>query len=502
MNLELLILIGGLVLLFSVFLSKAMYKFGIPTLILFLVMGMLAGNDKFGITSLRNISPQVASNIASFALLAIIFSGGFDTYWKRAKTNANVSIVLASLGVFLTAGFVGVFTYLIIPSFGWLESLLVGAIISSTDAAAVFSILRSKKLNFKNNIGPLLEMESGSNDPSAYMVTVIILGLMDPVIKTGFGQVALSFLLQVVVGLGIGALIGILGVKFINKIKLQIDGLYIILALGLMLTSFGLSDYLRGNGYLAVYVTGIIIGNNNIVYKASLTQFFDALSWLAQILLFFTLGLFVSPSLLLQPNILWPGIGIALFISFIARPLAVIPIMKGLKKPFRDSILVSWVGFRGAASIVFAILALTTLTTYGQSDLGNQIFAIVFIVAIISVLLQGLLLVPVAKKLDLIEDEEVELKIFTDYSGAIYTDMLEVHIESTNQMIGKKIKDLSIPETLLIILIKRDDQMIPPRGNEVILKDDILLLAGATRQDLLVADKTIREYERKKETSN
>ena len=498
MSLEILILIGGIVLLFSVFLSKAMYKFGIPTLIIFLVMGMLAGNDKFGITALRNISPEIASSIASFALLVIIFSGGFDTNWKKAKNNASSSIVLASLGVFLTAGFVGVFTYLIIPSFTWLQSLLVGAIISSTDAAAVFSILRSKKLNFKNDIGPLLEMESGSNDPSAYMVTIIILGLMDPMKQSGFGAIALQFLLQVLSGLGIGALVGILGVRVINKIKLQIDGLYIILSLGLMLLSFGLSHYLLGNGYLAVYVSGIILGNKNIVYKASLAQFFDALSWLAQILLFFTLGLFVTPSVLLAPNILWPGIGIALFISFVARPLAVIPIMKSLKKPIRDSLLVSWVGFRGAASIVFAILALTDLTIFGQSEVGHQIFAIVFIVAIISVLLQGLLLVPVAKKLDLIEEEEVELKIFTDYSGAIYTDMLEVHIEPTNEIIGKKVKDLSIPETILIILIKRDNEMIPPRGNEIIKNDDILLLAGATRQDLFDADKTIKEYVRKK----
>ncbi|WP_051615860.1 potassium/proton antiporter [Haploplasma modicum] len=490
MGLEILILIGGIVLLFSVFLSKAMYRFGIPTLILFLVMGMLAGNSKFGIIEFNDF--KLAESIASFALLVIIFSGGFDTNWKKAKTNSNVSIALASVGVFITAFAVGLFTKIIIKDFTWLEALLIGAIISSTDAAAVFSILRSKKLNLKNNIGPLLEMESGSNDPSAYMITIILIGA----ITNNGTSIFLTFFLQVVNGIAIGALVGLLGVKIINKIKLEVDGLYIILSLGLMLLSFGLASYLGGNGFLAVYLTGIIMGNTNIVYKASLTQFFDGFSWLAQILLFFTLGLFVIPSLLVEALI--PGILIALFISFVARPLAVIPIMKIFKKPFKDSILVSWVGFRGAASIVFAIFVFSN-----NLDKGTYIFDIVFVVAIVSVLMQGLLLVPVAKKLDLIEEEDSSsLKVFTDYSGAIFTDLLEVHIEHGNEIIGKRIKELEIPDTILIVLIKRDYEMIPPRGSREILEDDVLLLAGATKQDLLDADKKIKGYKRQIEEKN
>lgn len=484
MDLALLALIGGAALLFSVFLSKGMYKWGVPTLIIFLALGMIFGNSYFGIDF---GDANMVSNIASFGLLVIIFSGGFDTNWIKAKHNYKISIVLASLGVFLTAGFVGVFTYLILPDFTWLESLLIGAIISSTDAAAVFSILRSKKLNFKNNAGPLLEMESGSNDPSAYMITVILITLITGFTGNVFLEVSKIFLLQVVVGLGLGFLIGFLGVKVINKIKLEIDGLYIILGLGLMLLSFGAAENLYGNGYLAVYATGILIGNSKIVHKPSLMQFFDGLSWLAQILLFFTLGLFVSPSLLVKAAI--PGILIALFITFIARPLAVIPIMTAFKKPIKDSLLVSWVGFRGAASIVFAIMVLAQI----GGEKGTLIFDIVFVVAIVSVLLQGLLLVPVAKKLDMTQDEETELKVFTDYSGASYTDILEVIIEPTNVVVGKKIKDLAIPDDILIMLIKRDDQMIPPRGNQEICANDILLLAGQTRQSLLKADIAIKE---------
>src|SRR5690625_393901 len=478
MDLNILILIGGIVLLVSVFLSKAMYKYGIPTLIIFLVIGMIAGNSKFGIDFQDYV---LADKIASFALLVIIFSGGFDTLWKKAKVNAKISIVLASIGVFLTAGFVGLFTKIIIKDFTWLQAMLVGAIISSTDAAAVFSILRSKKLNFKNHIGPLLEMESGSNDPSAYMITVILVGA---ILNTG-SSIFLMFFLQVVMGLGIGALVGYLGYKVINKIKLDIDGLYIILALGLMLLSFGLSSYFGGNGYLAVYVTGLILGNKNIVYKVSLVQFYDGVSWLAQILLFFTLGLFVNTSHLVHALI--PGVLIALFITFVARPLAVIPIMLLFKKPIKDSLLVSWVGFRGAASIVFAILVLSE----GVPD-ADLIFEVVFVVAIVSVLLQGLLLVPVANKLDLVIPEQTELKTFTDYSGAIFTDILEVYIDPTNSMVGKKIRELDMPESLLILLIKRDEQMIPPRGEAIIEANDVLMLAGATRQDLIEADIRIK----------
>ena len=483
MDLNLLILIGGIVLIASVFLSKVTYKFGIPTLILFLTIGMITG------IFVKFNDYKLAEILATVALMVIIFSGGFDTNWKKARNNSAISITLASLGVILTAGFVGLFTWLV---FGVkpIEAFLVGAIISSTDAAAVFSILRAKKLNFKNDMGPLLEMESGSNDPTSYMITVIILGMI-----TGEStNIALTFLLQVFVGIGIGALIGYLGTKVINLIKLEIDGLYIILGIAMMLLSYGMSSNLRGNGLLAVYITGLIMGNRNIVYKASLTQFFDGISWFAQILLFFVLGLFVTPSLLFTWEVLLPGIGIALFISFVARPLAVIPIMKLFKKPLKDSLLVSWVGFRGAASIVFAIIVLAANKS-GFSNNGTQmlIFNIVFIVCVISVLLQGLLLVPVAKKLDMAQEEETELITFTDYSGALYADMLEVHIDNKDNIVNRRIVELNIPKTYLIVLIKRNDVMIAPKGDTIILADDILLVSATTKQDLYDADKIIRE---------
>lgn len=491
MNLEMFVLIGGIVLIASVFLSKITYKFAIPSLILFLSIGMITGLVlKFNNLDFNDY--KITEKVATAALMIIIFSGGFDTNWKRAKSNSAVSITLASLGVLLTAVFVGLFTKLMFD-FSWVESFLVGAIISSTDAAAVFSILRARKLNFKNNMGPLLEMESGSNDPSSYMITVIILGMI-----TGeSGNIFLTFFLQVIFGLGIGVLIGYLGTKIINSIKLEIDGLYIILGVSLMFLSYGIASVLGGNGLLAVYLTGLIMGNKNIVYKASLTQFFDGFSWFAQILLFFILGLFVDPSKLFTLEVLIPGIGIALFISFVARPLAVIPIMKIFKKPLKDSILVSWVGFRGAASIVFAIIVLASSSGFSNPETPVLIFNIVFIVSVVSVLLQGLLLVPVARKLDMAQEEETELITFTDYRGALYADMLEVHIENYDLIVNKRIKDLNIPQTYLIVLIKREDMMIPPKGDTVILADDILLISATTKQDLYDADKVIRTLQTK-----
>lgn len=482
MNLEMFVLIGGLVLITSVFLSKVTYKFGIPSLILFLTIGMITG------IWVKFDNYQMAETVATVALMVIIFSGGFDTNWKRAKNNSAISITLASIGVLLTAGFVGIFTYFVF-NFTVIESFLVGAIISSTDAAAVFSILRAKKLNFKNDMGPLLEMESGSNDPTSYMITIIILGT----ITGNSSNIVLTFLLQVLVGLGIGALIGFLGTKIINLIKLEIDGLYIILGIAMMLLSYGIASNLLGNGLLAVYITGLILGNKNIVYKVSLMQFFDGISWFAQILLFFILGLFVTPALLFKWEVILPGIAIALFISFVARPLAVIPIMKMFKKPLKDSILVSWVGFRGAASIVFAIIVLAAPGDKFGEGTQMLIFNIVFVVCVVSVLLQGLLLVPVARKLDMAQEEETELITFTDYSGALYTDMLEVHIEKNDQVVNKKIREIGIPETILIVLIKRDNVMIAPKGDTIILSDDILLISASTKQDLYNIDDVIKK---------
>lgn len=458
------VFISAVILLFCAISSKVLYRYGIPTLILFLTIGMLLGSEGPGGIYFDNA--ELAKNICNLALLLIIFSGGFDTNWKTARPVAWASGVLASVGVFLTALLVGAFTHFVL-GFTMLEGMLLGSIISSTDAASVFSILRSQQVSFKNNLAPMLEMESGSNDPMAFMLTVIFLGLI-----TGEGQnIGALLLTQIVIGSLMGILVGKGAVWLINHINLDIDGLYSILAIGVALLSFSGANLLAGNGFLAVYITGLIMGNSKLVGKVSLVRYFDGLSWLMQILLFLTLGLLVFPSRLL--GVAFMGIATAAFLIIVARPLAVSVVLTIFKRPIKEQMLVSWVGFRGAASIVFATYPLTA-----GLPMAEEIFNIVFFVALVSVLLQGTLFIPIAKKLDLVEQDETILTTFTDYSGEIYAELLEVNISEDSPLAKKAIMDLNISADVLIMMIKRDGKMITPRGKTVLQAGDTLMLAG------------------------
>ena len=458
------VFISAIVLLVCAISSKVLYRYGIPTLIFFLTVGMLLGSEGPGGIYFDNA--ELAKNICNLALLLIIFSGGFDTNWKTARPVALASGVLASLGVILTALIVGVFTHLAL-GFTLLEGMLLGSIISSTDAASVFSILRSQRVSLKNNLVPMFEMESCSNDPMAYMLTIIIIGLL-----TGESQnIALLLVTQITMGVIFGTLVGKSAVWLINNINLDIDGLYPIMVMGVALFSFSGAVLLAGNGFLAVYITGLILGNSRLVNKVSLVRYFDGLSWLMQILLFLTLGLLVFPSRLL--SVAWAGIITAAFIILVARPLAASMVLSIFKRPFREQLLISWVGFRGAASVVFATYPLTA-----GLPLAEEIFNIVFFVALVSVLLQGTLFIPIARKLDLIEQEETILKTFTDYSGEIYAELLEVTIPEESPLARKALMDLDISPEVLIMMIKRDGKMITPRGKTTLQVGDTLMLAG------------------------
>ena len=465
--------------LISIFSSKWMYKFGVPTLIIFLVLGMLVGSDGIGLIDLSD--NEVTLNVASFALMVIIFSGGFATRWTAAQSSAKISISLSTVGVIITALVVGLFIHLALGQ-SLLISFLIGSIISSTDAASVFSILKSHKLNLKNNLASTLEIESGSNDPFAFLLTILFLGLIQGDSSfTGWSFVWIVTT-QIVFGIGVGVIVGYLGVFINNRIRLEIDGLYMILAFAVMLLSFGLSSYINGNGFLAVYLTGIIMGNLRMVHKVSMVRFFDGFSWLMQIVLFFTLGLFVYPSQLAQSVL--PGLLIAIILVLIARPIAVFTIMSIFKKPIKEQIFVSWVGFRGAASIVFAIYPLAL-----GMPTANLIFNVVFFVAIFTTILQGTTLVPLAKRLNLIEATGTVLKTFTDYSGDTYTSLLEVKVHPDSPFVNHAIKDIDIPDTVLVAMIKRDGKIITPRGLTVILANDLLLVAGDSKEELLELEK-------------
>ena len=460
-----LMIICSLILLICITSTKILYKFGVPILLIFIVLGMLFGSD--GIVGIYFDNYELASDICSMALIFIMFYGGFGTNWNMAKPVALQSIAMSSLGVVLTAGLTGLFCFLAFKT-TLLEGLLIGSIVASTDAASVFAILRSQKLNLKGSLASTLEIESGSNDPFAYMLTIIILGLMS---NGGYGYIIPILLSQIIVGILASIILSKSSIFLLRHTKFEIEGFYPIFITAIAVLSYSLSEYFGGNGYLSVYITGIIIGNSKIPHKKSIFQFFDGVSWLMQILLFFLLGLLAFPSKI--PSVMLKGVSISIFMILIARPVATFSILSLFKVPFKQKLFISWVGIRGAASIVFAIFAIT----YGV-PINNDIFHIIFFIALFSVSVQGTLIPLVAKKLDLIDNSESVLKTFNDYKEYKSTQLIEFNISENNSIANKTLMDANIPEDILVVMIKRKGDVFVPNGATVILPGDILVLSG------------------------
>ena len=462
-----LMIICSLVLLICITSTKILYKFGVPILLIFIVLGMLFGSD--GIVGIYFDNYELASDICSIALIFIMFYGGFGTNWKMAKPIAVQSILMSSLGVVITAGLTGLFSSIVFKT-SLLEGLLIGAVIASTDAAAVFAILRSQKLNLKGSIASILEIESGSNDPFAYMLTIIILGLMS---NQGYGSIVPMLLNQIIVGILASIVLAKLSVYLLRNAKFEIEGFYPIFITAISILAYSLSEYFGGNGYLSVYITGIIIGNSKIPHKKSIFQFFDGVSWLMQILLFFLLGLLAFPSQI--PSVMFKGISISIFMILIARPIATFSILSWFKVPIKEQLFISWVGIRGAASIVFAIFAVTY-----DVHINYDIFHIIFFIALFSVSVQGTLIPKVARKLDLIDDDQSVLKTFNDYKENKSTKLIEFTISENSPIANKSIMDSNIPEDILVVMIKRKGDVLVPNGSTVILPGDTLVLSGNT----------------------
>ena len=462
-----LMIICSLVLLICITSTKILYKFGVPILLIFIVLGMLFGSD--GIVGIYFDNYELASDICSIALIFIMFYGGFGTNWKMAKPIAVQSILMSSLGVVITAGLTGLFSSIVFKT-SLLEGLLIGAVIASTDAAAVFAILRSQKLNLKGSIASILEIESGSNDPFAYMLTIIILGLMS---NQGYGSIVPMLLNQIIVGILASIVLAKLSVYLLRNVMFEIEGFYPIFITAISILSYSLSEYFGGNGYLSVYITGIIIGNSKIPHKKSIFQFFDGVSWLMQILLFFLLGLLAFPSQM--PSVMFKGISISIFMILIARPIATFSILSWFKVPIKEQLFISWVGIRGAASIVFAIFAVTY-----DVHINYDIFHIIFFIALFSVSVQGTLIPQVARKLDLIDDDQSVLKTFNDYKENKSTKLIEFTISENSPIANKSIMDSNIPEDILVVMIKRKGDVLVPNGSTVILPGDTLVLSGNT----------------------
>lgn len=451
--------------------NKISSKLGIPVLLVFIALGMFFGSD--GIVKISFDNYEFAEQICLIALMFIMFSGGFDTNWKEAKPVAGKSILLATVGVIITAGLIGVFCYTILH-FKFLESFLIGAVLSSTDAASVFSILKSKRLNLKYRTASVLEIESGSNDPFAYMLTVIILSIMKG--KTGTGEIFYLIFSQVVYGAVFGILIACVAVYILKKFKFATSGFDIVFVFGTVVLAYALPDSIGGNGYLSVYLMGLILGNAQIKNKQPLVNFFDGITGLMEMLIFFLLGLLAFPSRF--PTVLVPSILIALFLTFVARPFAVFSLLTPLKFKFNQNILISWSGVRGAASVVFAIMAVLS-----GAEIENDIFHMVFCIILLSLAIQGTLISVVARKVKMVDNSVNVLKTFNDYIETVEVQFMKFAITEKHLWKDRAVRDVKIPPESLLVMIIRDNKTIIPNGDTVILEEDIVVLSAPAFQD-------------------
>ncbi|MFD0976339.1 potassium/proton antiporter [Salinimicrobium gaetbulicola] len=472
---ENILLIGSLLLLISILAGKTSYKFGVPTLILFLSVGMLAGSE--GLGGIHFDDPRLAQFVGIVSLNFILFSGGLDTNWKSIKPVLWHGISLSTLGVLLTALSVGTFVWAI-TDFTIYEGLLLGSIVSSTDAAAVFSILRSKNMALKANLRPTLELESGSNDPMAYFLTIAFLGLVVNQDQSLLSIIPL-FLQQILIGALLGFTFGKLSKMAINRITLDFEGLYPVLGIALMFVTFSATDFLGGNGFLAVYLSAVYLGNQDLIHKRTIMRFFDGLAWLMQIVLFLTLGLLVFPSDIVP--ILGLGILVSVFQIFIARPLAVFLSLSPFKMKTRRRWYISWVGLRGAVPIVFA-----TYPLLAGIEKAHMIFNIVFFVSLTSVLVQGTTLSKVAKFLHVALPKKVKKISPVDAFLAEGTKSLirEITIPSDNFSVGKRIVDLHFPRKAIIAMISRNGKFLTPNGATQIEEDDTLIVLTEDRKSI------------------
>ncbi len=462
-------------LIVSVISAKTSSRLGIPTLLLFLVIGMLAGSDGPGGISFTD--PKAVQFIGSISLCLILFSGGLDSRWKDMKPIIWQGVFLSTVGVVISAFAVALFV-MAVTDFTFTEGLLLGAIVSSTDAAAVFSILRSMGMGLKGHLRPLLEFESGSNDPMAFFLTIAVVFLLSHPSASVVHLIPMFFQ-QMIIGALAGYGLGILMHFLLVNIKLDVEGLYSVLLISLVMFTFAFTDFIGGNSFLAVYISGFVLGNRDFLHKRSLTKHFDGQAWFMQVILFLTLGLLVFPSHI------WPlaGIGllISLFLIFIARPLAVFFCLSFFKVNLRTRTFISWVGLRGAVPIVFATYPLTA----GVAK-APLIFNLVFFITVTSVLIQGTSLPLVAKWLHLLVPDKTRKKsmLEKELKMRLQSTVTEYEVKEGFSCVGKSLVNLGVPHNVLILLIKRNDSYITPDGSTVIEVGDKLMIMAETQDAL------------------
>lgn len=463
------LLLTGIVIIICILVHRLTFRLGVPSLLAFLALGMCFGVD--GILHISFNNYHISEIICSISLIFIMFYGGFGTNFEEARSVAVKSTLLSTLGVLFTAGLVGVFAHFVLH-LPWTESMLIGSVISSTDAASVFSILRSKKLNLKDHTASMLEMESGSNDPMSYMLTLLWITIL-----TG-DQVSVPLLVlrQLAIGSILGLLLGKGAVFVLNRCNFYIDQGNTIFLLAVSALAYALPSALGGNGYLSVYLCGIVMGNSYLPHKRDLVLTFDVLTGIAQMVIFFLLGLLVTPSQL--PAVFLPSVLIMAFLTLVARPLSVAAVLAPFRSSKEQIGLVSWSGLRGAASIVFAIQAVLS-----GAPMEYNLFNLVFCIVLLSISLQGTLLAPMAHKLNMIDEKADVRRTFNDYQAESDITFSKISISPHHPWVGHSLKDVPLPPELLVTLILRNGVSLVPNGSTVLQAGDLLVLAGHEFED-------------------
>lgn len=473
-----LLLLASLLVFAAVLITKVGARLGAPSLLLFLILGMVAGADGLGLEFDRY---EIAESIGHFAMTVILFAGGLETSLSETKPVIRQGVLLSTVGIILTTAFTGIFIYLTVGnSIGgvaltFLGSLMIAAIMSSTDSASVFSILRGKNLNLRENLGPMLELESGSNDPMAFVLTIILVGVFSTDVQTGSGALLLKgagiLMVQLVVGLAIGLLVGYLSKWVLEKVDLENVSLYAIMVFSIGFLANALASILHGNGLLSLYIAAVIIGNQvQLKHRRDVLKFSDAMTWVMQLMMFLMLGLLARPSHMLR--ILGPALLIGLFMLFIARPMAVyLTLLPFRKMSFRAKTFVSWVGLKGAGPILFAL----TPVVAGLEG-ATDIFNIVFVISLLSLILQGFSLPIVARWLKLSYDADPQVETF-GMEIPEEMGMLRDHTVLEEELgDGKTLRDLHLPHGIRVMMVRRGERFLVPHGSMELLPGDHLMI--------------------------
>lgn len=461
---EVALIIIAVILFTCVFLNNLSERVGVPVLLMFILFGILVGTSA---PEAINDYGELIGDICSISLVFVMFYGGFGTRWSSVRPVIGESALLASAGVVVTAASVALFCHYAL-GWQWAESLLMGSVISSTDAASVFSILRTKSLGLKRNTSPILEVESGSNDPCSYMLTAICLSLLGGELSAG--GILLMLLMQIAFGIIFGLVIAKIAQLILKGRSLNNQGVKMLFIFAVALTSYALPTLFGGNGYLSTYIVGIILGNTEFSERRPLVSFFDGITSLMEILIFFLLGFMSVPERLAEAFI--PALIIFFFLTLVARPFAVFSALLPFRKyPLNQMSLISFVGLRGAASIVFAIMTLNNAL-----NLSNDIFSIVFVIVLLSISLQGSLIPFASRRLKMVELSGGDDSTFSTLQETEEISFGRIRIDAFSPWADCRISQLNIPQELLIVSIFRDGESIVPNGNTLLRRDDELII--------------------------